>query len=198
VGEDGSSHQALEDIAFFRSIPNMRIVVPCDAIEAQAAVRAAYKNPGPFYIRLGRSKVPTITAKEDFQLNKGYILEKGSDLAIIACGLMVNEALLAREKLEKKGISASVVNMHTIKPIDRELIVKLAREHKRVLVCEEHQYIGGLYSAVCEVLSSEYPTIVNSVGVKDKFGQSGSPTELMDAYELSATYIAKKAREMLR
>ena len=198
VGEDGSSHQAIEDIAILRSIPHIRIVVPADAPEAKEAVIAAYKEEGPFYIRLGRSKVVTIEGKSKFALGKGYVLKKGRDLAIIACGIMVAEALKAQEILKNKGISATVANIHTIKPIDKDFIVDLAREHKHILVCEEHQSIGGLYSAVSEVLSSSCPVRAGSVGINDRFGQSGSPQELMDAYQLSGSYIAKRAEELIR
>jgi len=198
VGEDGASHQALEDVAFFRSIPNIKIVVPADAHEAHDAIIAAHATNGPFYIRLGRSKIATIENKEKFVLGKGYSLKDGKDLVIIACGILVNEALEASSILEEKGISAGVVNMHTIKPIDKDLIVDLAKKYKRILVCEEHQTVGGLFSSVCEVLSQELPTKVASVGVDDRFGQSGSPKELLDAYELSSKYIAEKAQKLLQ
>ena len=198
VGEDGASHQALEDVNLLRAIPNIRIVSPADGPEARDAVIAAYENPGPFYVRLGRSKVPTLENKEKFVLGKGYILEEGKDLAIIASGIMVYESLLANETLKEKGIKATIANIHTIKPIDEELIVKLAKTHKKILVCEEHQVTGGLYSAVCEVLSRKSPTIIDSIGVEDKFGQSGSPKELMDLYGLSARFIAQKAQEFIQ
>ncbi|MCM8773563.1 MAG: transketolase family protein [Candidatus Omnitrophica bacterium] len=197
VGEDGASHQAIEDIAFLRPIPNIKIIVPCDALEAGEAIKVTYRTEGPFYIRLGRAKVPTIDNKKDFVLGEGYILEEGKDLAIIACGIMVNEALIANQILKKKGYSATIVNMHTIKPIDKKLIVNLAREYRKLLVCEEHQSIGGLYSAVCEVVADSEPVIVKSVGVKDRFGQSGLPQELMDLYELSSIYIAQRAEELI-
>lgn len=198
VGEDGSSHQALEDVAFFRSIPNMRIIVPCDAFETRDAILAAYKHTGPFYVRLGRAKVATVANRGEFVIGKGYVIEEGKDLAIIACGIMVNEALAANRILEEKGLKATIVNMHTIKPIDKDLVLKLARQYGRILVCEEHQSAGGLYSAVAEVLSEACPVPVRSIGVKDRFGQSGSPQELMDAYELSSPHIARKAEQFLR
>ncbi len=197
VGEDGSSHQALEDIAILRSIPNIRIVVPADAPEARDAIISAYNTEGPFYIRLGRAKVPTIQNKRPFALGKGYILEEGKDLAIIACGIMVYQALEANKILKEKGISATVANIHTIKPIDEKFIVDIARRHKHIMVCEEHQSVGGLYSSVCEVLSRENPVKIQSVGVNDRFGQSGSPQELLDAYELSSPHIARKAESFL-
>lgn len=198
VGEDGASHQALEDINFLRAIPHMRIVVPADADEARSAVIAAYKEPGPFYIRLGRSKVPALEKRGNFTLGKGYVLEQGKDVAFISCGVMVWECLSARKLLKEKGISAAVVNIHTIKPIDKDLIVDTAKKCKKIVVCEEHQVIGGLYSAVCEVLAREYPVKVERVGVEDRFGQSGSPKELMKAYELTADFIAEKAEKFLR
>jgi len=198
VGEDGASHQALEDVSFFRAIPNMKIIVPCDAPEARLAVISAYQNQGPFYIRLGRSKIPTIENKKEFVLGKGYIIEEGRDLAIIACGTMVSEALGAREILRKEGITATVVNLHTIKPIDEDLIVNVARRHKKILVCEEHQAIGGLFSAVSEVLIRKQPVKAERIGVEDEFGQSGLPQELMDFYGFSAKFIAKKASQFLR
>jgi len=198
VGEDGASHQALEDIAILRSIPHIRIVVPADAMEAKDAVIAAYKEEGPFYIRLGRPKVAAIEGRREFSLGKGYILRKGRDLAIIACGIMVGEALKAQEMLKSKGIYATVANVHTIKPIDKNLIIELAKEYKHILVCEEHQSVGGLCSAVSEVLSRSYPVKVGSIGINDRFGQSGSPQELLDAYQLSSPHIAKRAEELIR
>ncbi len=198
VGEDGASHQALEDINFFRAIPNMKIVIPADGPQAKDAVIAAYKNPGPFYIRLGRSKVPTLTMKDKFVLGRGQEISQGEDLAIIACGTMVYEALMVAEILKKKDISTTVVNLHTIRPIDEDLLVSVAKKHKKVLVCEEHQVTGGLFSAIAEVLIRKYPTQVERVGVEDEFGQSGSPQELMDFYGLSANFVAEKAEKLLR
>ena len=198
VGEDGASHQALEDINFFRAIPNMRIIVPSDAQEARLAVIAAYENPGPFYIRLGRSKITTIESKNDFILGKGYRLVDGDDIAIISCGIMVTEALKAKEILSSKDISAAVYNFHTIKPIDDELLVEIAKKYKKILVCEEHQVTGGLFSAISEVLIRKFPVKVERVGIEDRFGQSGSPQELMEFYGLSANSVADKAQEFVR
>ena len=198
VGEDGASHQALEDINFFRAIPNMKIIVPADAVQTREAVIAAYQTPGPFYIRLGRSKIPTIQKKDDFVFGRGQIIEEGKDLAIITCGIMVNQSLMASKILKEKGISTTVANFHTIKPIDQDLLVKIAKGHKKILVCEEHQITGGLFSAVSEVLIRKYPIQVKPIGVEDEFGQSGSPQELMDFYGLSANNIARKAEEFLR
>ncbi|MBP7089115.1 MAG: transketolase family protein [Candidatus Omnitrophica bacterium] len=198
VGEDGASHQALEDIAFFRAIPNMKIIIPADAPETRSAIIAAYETNGPFYIRLGRSKTTTIPNKKEFVLGKGCLLEEGSDLAIISCGILVWESLCAREILKKEGISAAVINMPTIKPIDEELILQIAQKYKKIIVCEEHQVTGGLYSAVAEVLSRKVPVKVECIGIKDVFGQSGTPEELLDFYGLSASHIAKKAKGFLR
>jgi len=198
VGEDGASHQALEDINLFRAIPNMRIVVPADGPEARDAVIAASKANGPFYIRLGRSKTPTLENKEEFALGKGYCLTKGKDLAIISCGIMVHESLMAAKELEKEGISTTVANLHTIKPIDESLIIDIVKTHKKILVCEEHQVTGGLFSAVAEVVVRNHPVILERIGVENCFGQSGSPQELLDFYELSAKCIAQKAKAIVR
>lgn len=197
VGEDGASHQAIEDINFLRAIPNIKIVVPADAAETRDAVIAAYKTPGPFYIRLGRSKIPAIENRREFVLGKGYCLSEGTDVAIISCGIMVQEAIKAAKLLQKEGIGATVVNMHSVKPIDAELIVQTAGKCRKIIVCEEHQVTGGLYSAVCEVLSYTCPAKVDRVGVEDKFGQSGSPDELMEFYGLTADFIVEKAKKVL-
>jgi len=198
VGEDGSSHQALEDINFLRAIPNIKIIVPVDAHETRDAVISAYENDGPFYIRLGRLKVRTIENKKQFVLGKGYIVEEGKDLAIIASGIMVDLALRANESLKKENIEATIINMHTIKPLDEELIVEIAKKYKKILVCEEHQVIGGLYSSISEVLIRKYPIKIERIGVENKFGQSGSIKELLEYYGLSADCIAKKVKEYIR
>ncbi len=198
VGEDGSSHQALEDISFMRVIPQMKVVVPCDAEETASAVISAYKTPGPFYIRIGRAKVPQIEGKKEFILGKGYILEEGKDLAIIACGLMVYQAKMASEILKRQNIRAYVVNIHTIKPIDEDLILELAEKVRGFVVCEEHSIIGGLASAVAEVLSERKPLLIKRVGVRDSFGQSGAPSELLKAYGLLPENIVQAALEILR
>ncbi len=145
VGEDGASHQALEDINIFRAIPNMKIIVPADGPQTKEAIMAAYQIPGPFYVRLGRWKSATIFKENDFTFGKGQIVKEGKDLAIIACGIMVNEALAASDLLKEKGFSVTVANFHTIKPIDSELLIDIAKKHKKILVCEEHQIIGGLF-----------------------------------------------------
>jgi transketolase len=198
VGEDGASHQAIEDINLFRAIPNMKIIVPSDAPEAKEAIVAAYKTEGPFYIRLGRSKVPTVEGKKKFALSKGYLLKKGKDLVIISCGIMVNESLEAAKILEKKGISVSVANLATIQPPDKEFIINLAKTHEKIVVCEEHQIIGGLYSTVAEILISNYPVQTKNIGLKNVFGQSGSPDELLKYYGLTADSIAEKCEKFLR
>jgi len=198
VGEDGSSHQALEDINFFRAIPNIKIVVPVDAPEAKEAIFTAYKTPGPFYIRLGRAKVETLKKKKKFCLGKGYTLREGKDIAIVACGIMVKKSLCAADILKKQGISATVVNMHTIKPFDEKLILDIAKQHKKIIVCEEHQVTGGLYSTVAEILINKFPIRVERVGISNIFGQSGSPEELLKHYGLTADNIAEKAKRVLR
>lgn len=198
VGEDGASHQALEDINFLRAIPNMKIIVPSDGPETRSAIIAAYENDGPFYVRLGRAKVPTLEAKKEFTFGKGYKMIDGKDIAIVACGSMVHEALMAAENLSANNISAAVFNFHTIKPIDNHLVVEIAKKFKKIIICEEHQVIGGLYSAICEILAHEYPVQIERIGVEDKFGQSGSPKELMECYGLSADCVAKKCEEFLR
>jgi len=198
VGEDGASHQAIEDIAYVRPIPNMRVIVPADAHEAKEAILAAYRTSGPFYIRLGRSKVATIEKKKEFSVGKGYVVREGKDLAIISCGIMVNETLHAAEILQEKGIAATVVNMHTIKPIDEDLIVELAQKFDKIVVCEEHSVIGGLFSAVSEVLALRFPARLVRIGIEGNFGQSGAPSDLMKAYGLDASSLAEKVQVYLK
>jgi len=198
VGEDGASHQATEDVNFLRAIPNMRIIVPCDAPQTRSAVLAAYENQGPFYIRLGRSKVATVQTEEKFVLGKGQMVRQGEDIVIVACGIMVNEALRASDILNEQKIRAAIANIHTIKPIDEDFVVGLASRYKKILVCEEHQVIGGLFSAVAEVLIRKKPVRIERIGMEDKFGQSGTPEELMDFYGLSARCIAEKAAKFIR
>ncbi|MCF7874108.1 MAG: transketolase family protein [Candidatus Omnitrophica bacterium] len=197
VGEDGASHQAIEDINLFRAIPKIKIIIPADAPEAKEAIVAAYKTPGPFYIRLGRSKVPSLEKRKKFALGKGYTLRKGKDVAIVSCGIMVKESLQAANILEKQGVSATVANIHTIKPADQDFIVNLAKAHKKIVVCEEHQTIGGLYSTVAELLSNKYPVKIEKIGINDVFGQSGSPDKLLEYYGLTADNIAEKTKKFL-
>ena len=195
VGEDGGSHQMIEDIALMRVLPNMTVIVPADGVETRAAILAAAEYKGPVYIRLGRSKVETIFDENyKFRLGKGVVVKDGTDVTLIACGIMVEVALRAAELLAADNISAAVVNISTIKPIDAALIAKMAEQTGAVVTCEEHNIIGGLASAVAEVLVEKYPVPMERVGVEDKFGQSGLPDELLKAYGLTAEHIAEKAK----
>ncbi|OGX16305.1 MAG: transketolase [Omnitrophica WOR_2 bacterium RBG_13_41_10] len=193
VGPDGSSHQALEDIALMRIIPTMNIIVPCDGPQTRDAVIAAANTNGPFYIRLGRPKVNTIENKGEFKLGKAQILTQGKDIAIIACGIMVDIALSAARNLSAKGITTRVINMHSIKPIDNAAILDAAHSTKGIVVCEEHTVIGGLASSVDEIVGENYPTKVMRVGVRNRFGQSGEPAELLEEYNLTSDNIEKAA-----
>lgn len=199
VGEDGATHQCNEDIALMRTIPGMTIINPSDAVEAEAAVMAAYETPGPFYMRFGRLAVPVINDRPDyrFEIGKGIVLKEGTDVSIIATGLEVNESLQAAEMLAKDGINAEVINIHTIKPIDAELIIETARKTGRVVTVEEHSVIGGLGSAVCDVLSENAPTPVLKIGVNDVFGESGPAVQLLAKYGLDAEGIYKKIKAFL-
>lgn len=195
VGEDGGSHQMLEDIALMRALPNMTVVVPADGVEAKAAVLAAAEYKGPVYIRLGRSKVETIFDENyKFRIGKGVVVKDGSDVTLFACGIMVETALKAAELLASEGISAAVVNLSTIKPLDTALVIKMAEQTKAAVTCEEHNIYGGLGSAVAECLVENCPIPMERVGVEDKFGQSGLPDELLKAYGLTAENIAEKAK----
>ena len=199
VGEDGASHQALEDIACMRTIPNMTVIVPSDGVEAMAAVKKIAEYQGPVYLRLGRLAVPVINDQEnyEFEIGKGVTLKEGADITIIATGLMVHEALKAAKSLEDNGVEARVVNLHTIKPIDSDLIIKAAEETGLIITAEEHNIIGGLGSAVAEVLSENRPVPLKRIGVNDTFGESGKPEELLEKYGLSADKIFKTAIELL-
>lgn len=198
VGEDGGSHQSVEDISLMRSIPNMTVVVPADGVEAEKMIFAAAEFNGPMYVRLGRSAVPTIFEEDyNFEIGKGVVLREGNDATIIACGIMVNEAIIAADMLKEENINVRVINMSTIKPIDTELIIKAAKETKAIVTAEEHSIIGGLGSAVSEVVSENYPTIVKKVGVNDSFGESGTPNELLEKYGLTAKNIVEKVKEAL-
>jgi transketolase len=198
VGEDGATHQCCEDIALMRSIPNMTIINPCDDIEARLAVKAACETYGPMYLRFGRLAVEDVNTPEyKFQLGKGVLLRDGTDVSIIATGLMVGEALKAADKLLEKGISARVVNIHTIKPIDRDIIIESAKKTGLVVTAEEHNIIGGLGSAVSEVLAEEYPTRVVRIGVEDKFGMSGPAVELLKKFGLDCDGIVTKVLSAL-
>lgn len=194
VGEDGASHQCNEDIALMRAIPGMVVINPSDDVEARAAVRAAYEYVGPVYLRFGRLAVPVINDRPDykFEIGKGVTLREGSDCAIIATGLCVSEALAAAETLAEKGIHAEVINIHTIKPLDEELVIAAAKKTGRVFTVEEHSIIGGLGAAVAEVLGEKCPTKLTRIGVNDVFGESGPAKELLHKYELDAEGIAKR------
>ena len=196
VGEDGATHQCNEDIALMRTIPGMVVINPSDDVEARAAVYAAYEYEGPVYLRFGRLAVPVINDNPDykFELGKGIVLREGKDVTIIATGLEVAESLEAAEMLAKDGIDAKVINIHTIKPLDEELILAAAKETGKVVTVEEHSIIGGLGSAVCDVLSEKLPTRVLKIGVMDVFGESGPAKELIKKYELDAESIYKKVK----
>lgn len=196
VGEDGASHQCNEDIALMRTIPGMVVINPSDDVEAKAAVKAAYEHQGPVYLRFGRLAVPVINDQEDykFELGKGVVLREGKDLTVIATGLPVANCLEAAEKLAEDGIEAKVINIHTIKPLDEELVVAAARETGKVVTVEEHSVIGGLGSAVCDVLSEQAPTKVLKIGINDTFGESGPAVELVKKYGLDAESIYEKIK----
>ena len=196
VGEDGASHQCCEDFALMRSIPGMVVMSPADDVEAKAMVRAAYDYEGPVYMRFGRAVLPVIHEEgAPFTIGKGEILRDGSDVAIIANGTMVYEALEAAKILEKNGVEAMVINMATIKPLDTELVLEAARKCGRVVTCEEHSIIGGLGEAVCGVLAENLPTPVKRIGVQDVFGTSGSASALMKKYGLDSESVAKTVAE---
>jgi transketolase len=196
VGEDGATHQCNEDIALMRTIPGMVVINPSDDVEAKAAVYAAYEHEGPVYLRFGRLAVPVINDREDykFELGKGIVLREGKDVVIIATGLEVAESLAAAEMLAKDGIDAKVINIHTIKPLDEDLVVAAAKECGKVVTVEEHSVIGGLGSAVCDVLCEKLPTPVLKIGVQDVFGESGPAKELLHKYELDAEGIYKQVK----
>ena len=200
VGEDGATHQCNEDIALMRTIPGMTIINPADDVEARAAIKAALDFNGPVYMRFGRLAVPVINDAETykFELGKGIVLREGSDLTIVATGLMVNEALQAAETLAGEGISARVVNIHTIKPLDKELICKCAKETGVIVTAEEHSIIGGLGSAVAEAVTECCPVPVVKIGVNDEFGHSGPAVDLLKEFGLSAENIVSKAKEAVK
>ena len=193
VGEDGASHQCCEDFALMRSIPGMVVLCPADDVEARAAVKAAYEHDGPVYLRFGRLAIPVFHDEENFtfEIGKGETLTEGSDVAIIATGLMVNEALIAAEQLKAEGIAARVINLCTIKPLDEEIVIKAAKECGKVVTCGEHSIIGGLGEAVAAVLSEKCPTKMRRVGVNDEFGHSGPAWPLLKQMGLCAENIVK-------
>ena len=196
VGEDGATHQCIEDIALMRMIPGMVVINPSDYIEAKAAVRAAYEHDGPVYMRFGRLAVPVLNTDPDykFELGKGVVLREGKDLTIIASGLPVYNCLEAAQRLAQDGIDAQVINIHTIKPIDEDLIVEAAKATGKIVTVEEHSVIGGLGSAVCDVLAEKAPTKVMKIGIYDKFGESGPALELLKKYGLDTDGIYEKIK----
>ncbi len=199
VGEDGASHQCCEDFALMRSIPGMTVICPADDVEAKAAVKAAYEMDGPVYLRFGRLAVPVFHSEDyKFRIGKGEIVKDGSDVAIIANGLMVYEAIVAAEELEKDGIHAMVINMATIKPLDEELVLEAARKCGKIITCEEHSVIGGLGEAVCAVLCEKLPTAVRRIGVNDEYGHSGPAAALLKQFGLSAEHIAEVAKDFCK
>ena len=199
VGEDGASHQCCEDFALMRSIPGMVVMCPADDVEARAAVKAAYAYKGPVYLRFGRLAVPVFHGEDmNFEIGKGEVLRDGTDVAIIATGLMSYEALQAAELLAAKGIQARVLNFCTIKPLDEELVLKAAADCGRIVTCEEHSVIGGLGEAVCSLLSEKLPTPVRCVGVNDEFGHSGPAAALLKDFGLSSEHVAAVAEELCR
>ena len=198
VGEDGASHQCCEDFALMRSIPGMVVICPADGVEAEAATKAAYEHKGPVYLRMGRLAVPVFHEEGfQFQIGKGEVMREGNDIAIIANGLMVYEAIQAGEKLAEMGINARIINMSTIKPLDEELVLKAAKECGKIITCEEHSVIGGLGEAVCSFLAENYPTPVKRIGVNDAFGFSGPAGEVLKAFGLCAENIVNVTKEFL-
>ncbi len=194
VGEDGATHQCCEDIALMRTLPGMTIINPADAVESEKALEAAYEHDGPVYLRFGRLPVPVIFDEDyKFEIGKGVELKEGSDVTIVATGLMVNEALVAYDILKEQGINARVINMATIKPLDTDILLKAAKETGAIVSAEEHSVIGGMGSAIAEFLSENYPVPVLKLGVNDCFGQSGSANELLDLYGLRGKNIAELA-----
>ena len=199
VGEDGASHQCCEDFGLMRTIPGMVVMSPADDVEAQAMVKAAYEHKGPVYIRFGRAAVPVIHEEGfNFQIGKGEILRDGTDVAIIANGLLTYEAIVAAEELQKDGINAMVINMGTIKPLDEELVLSAAKKCGKIITCEEHSVIGGLGEAVCSLLSEKLPTPVKRVGVNDEFGHSGPAAVLLKQFGLSAEHIVEVAKDFCK
>jgi len=198
VGPDGATHQALEEISMMRAIPEMKVIVPCDVHQTKKATIAAFHIPGPVYIRFGREPIPIITEENTpFEFGKAEVFKQGKDVSLFACGVMVYEALLAAEELEKEGIGVNVVNFHTIKPLDTEAVIRYASQTGAVVTAEEHQLFGGFGSAIAEVLVQHHPVPVEMVGIEDTFGESGSPDQLMTAYHLTSRDIYQKAKRVL-
>jgi len=198
VGADGASHQMNEDIAIMSSIPGMVVIEPCDGPETKKAVIAAVNRKGPVYLRLGRSNVPTITTEDqNFEIGKGDICREGKDVTIIACGMLVDESLKAAEELAAQGIEAAVINMHTIKPLDNDLVVKAAKNTKAIVTAEQHVLNGGLGSAVASVVSREFPVPIEMIGIDNRFGQSGDPELLFEEYKLTSRHIIEAAKKVI-
>ena len=200
VGEDGASHQCNEDIALMRTIPDMVVMCPADVIEARAAVKAAAKHEGPVYMRFGRAACPVINDRPDykFEIGKGTVLREGTDLTVVATGICVGSALEAAEMLAKENISAEVINICTIKPLDEELIINSARKTGKVVTAEEHSVIGGLGSAVCDALCKSYPVLVKKIGIQDIFGESGSASALVEKYKLDGKGIYEQIKDFMK
>ncbi len=198
VGGDGATHQALEEIALMRILPHMTVVVPADGAEAFEATKQAAAIDGPVYLRLGREAVPTLDQGSEFKIGKARVLTEGNDLTIIGCGCMVDAALEAADELTQKGINARVINLHTIKPMDTETIIKAARETGAVITAEEHSIFGGMGSAVAEVLAEEHPVPMKLMGIRDKFGVSGKPSDLFKYFNLTKDDIVKEAETLLK
>ena len=200
VGEDGATHQCNEDIALMRTIPGMTVIVPSDDIEAKAAVRAALEMNGPVYLRFGRAAVPVINDKPGykFEIGKGVLLREGTDVTIVATGICVDSALNAAETLAADGISAEVINIHTIKPLDEDIVVNSAKKTGKVVTVEEHSLIGGLGSAVCDALSAKYPVPVKKLGMQDVFGESGSASQLVEKYKLDGKGVYEDVKAFVK
>ncbi len=199
VGQDGATHQMMEDIAMLRALPNLKIINPCDSLEAEKATMAIANIKGPCYLRLGRERIPVFTTdKTPFEIGKGVTLKEGKDVTIITTGLMVYYSLLAAEVLETKGISVRVINIHTIKPLDKETIIKAAKETKAIVTAEEAQIYGGLGGAVAEVVTQNYPVPMKIAGMQDVFGESGKPSELLKKYKMTDSDIVDAVKEILK
>jgi transketolase len=200
VGEDGASHQAIEDLSLMRSVPNMTVISPCDDVETMGAIKAAAEYNGPVYIRLGRSSVPTLNDESTykFEIGKAVKLRDGKDVTVFATGIMVSEAVKAADQLKSDNINVEVINIHTLKPIDSNAIIESVKKTGAAVTCEEHNIIGGLGSAVCEVLSENNPAPVKRVGVMDTFGESGKPADLLKKYGLTAEHIVEAVKEVIK
>lgn len=199
VGEDGATHQANEDIALMRVLPEMTVIVPCDYLEAKKAIFASAEYPGPIYIRLGREPIsPVYDEDYEFKIGRGILLKDGKDATIIACGIMVGKALEARNILLKEGINVRVINIHTIKPLDKEIIIKSAEETPAIITAEEHSIIGGLGSAVSEILAENKPVLLKRIGLQDVFGESGKPKELLQKFGMDTVHIVNAVKEIIR